>query len=86
MTLSKHVEKLDKYYKRLDTGKAQKIKPEHVEKVIRKLKLKEEQLLEEERETQKPSKKERLRRKAEIVLEQKKRAEWLLEQVGETKD
>ncbi len=84
MNLKTSIEKLDKYYERLNKGKAEKIKPNHVEKVIRKLKAKEETLHAELAETQKESKKARLIRKIATIKEQIGRAEWLLETVDQT--
>lgn len=77
------VEKLDKYFGRLEKGKAQKIKPSHVEKVIRKLEMKEQILQTELAETEKESKKRRLEGKLEMVREQQSRARWLLEKIGD---
>lgn len=77
MGLETAVEKLDKYYKRLDKGKAEKIKPSHVEKVIRKLETKEALLLIEQSETEKPSKLDRLENKLDMVRDQLERARWL---------
>ena len=84
MNLKTSIEKLDKYYERLNKGKAEKIKPNHVEKVIRKLKAKEETLHAELAETHKESKKVRLIRKIATIKEQIGRAEWLLETVDQT--
>ena len=70
MELEKSTEKLDKYYKRLKKGKAEKIKPAHVEKVIGKLHAKEGMLRTELAETTKESKKTRLKRKIALVKEQ----------------
>ena len=77
MGLERAVEKLDKYFKRLEKGKAQKIKPSHIEKVIRKLEAKAGLLRAELAETDKDSKKQRLERKLEMVQEQQDRARWL---------
>jgi len=76
------VEKLDKYFRRLEKGKAQKIKPSHVEKVISKLEVKTRILQAELAETDKESKKVRLEHKLEMVREQQSRARWLLEKIG----
>lgn len=84
MGIESKVEKLDKYYKRLDKGKAEKIKPSHVEKVIRKLQVKEQLLQEELEETTKEDKKTRLRRKIALVREQQDRARWLLDKISVT--
>ncbi len=81
MALSKHVEKLDKYYERLESGKAKKIKPSHVDKIIQKLKVKHAELQQEIQDSQKASKKDRLERKLSIVTEQITRAEWMLAQI-----
>ncbi len=83
MGFKSSVEKLDKYYKRLDEGKAQKITASHVERVIRKLEAKEKLLLEEISESEKDSKTERLEGKLETVRGQLERGRWLLEEVSE---
>ncbi|MDQ2090939.1 hypothetical protein [Marimonas arenosa] len=82
MGLESAVEKLDKYFKRLEKGKAQKIKPSHVEKVIGKLEAKAALLQTEISETEKESKKQRLERKLQMVREQQERARWLAEKIG----
>jgi len=82
MGIESSVEKLDKYFKRLTKGKAQKIKPSHVEKVIRKLKKKEELLRAEIQEANKGSKIERLTRKLDILREQQNRTRWLLDKIS----
>ncbi len=77
MALSKSIEKLKKYYARLEAGKAKKIKPSHVEKVMRKLEANEQKLLEEISNTTKTSKKKRLKQKLETTRNQLDRAKWL---------
>jgi len=77
MGLESTVEKLDKYFKRLEKGKAQKIKPSHVDKAISKLRSKEKLLLAEIEEAEKASKITRLKRKLKMVREQQERARWL---------
>ncbi len=47
MAVSKSLEKLAKYYARLEAGEAKKIKPSHVQKVIDKLEARGRDLLEE---------------------------------------
>lgn len=84
MPLKKAIEKLKKYYTRLDAGEASKIKPNHVEKVIGKLIAKQESLLEELDATKKTSKKARLERKLATTREQIERANWLLEKISES--
>lgn len=82
MGLESMIEKLDKYYDRLEKGKTQKIKPDHVSKVIRKLDTKAAQLEVEISEAQKPDKKQRLERKLALVRKQQERATWLQNNIG----
>ncbi len=82
MDFKSSIEKLDKYYGRLKKGKAQKIKPSHVEKVIHKLEAKEKSLLAEIADTQKDSKIKRLKRKLKLLHEQQDRARWLQNKIG----
>lgn len=77
MALESMIEKLDKYYARLEKGKTQKIKPDHVSKVVKKLEAKAEKLQAEIAETDKPDKKRRLELKLGLVREQQERASWL---------
>lgn len=86
MGLESVIEKLDKYFKRFDKGKAQKIKPAHVEKVIDKLEAKADLLRAELAETEKESKKSRLERKLDMVREQQKRARWLKKELSNSQD
>ena len=81
MGVGKYAEKLDNYFERLEDGKAKKIKPDHVLKVISKLEKKVEKLNDEIEVTEKETKKERLKRKVLIAREHIKRAEWLLEKI-----
>ena len=83
MGLEKITEKLDKYFGRLERGKAAKIKPSHVRKVIAKLRAKQELLKNEHQEAEKPSKKNRVENKLSTVREQIKRAEWLLGKIDD---
>ena len=83
MGLENTVEKLDKYFKRLEKGKARKIKPEHVTKVISKLEAKAQLLQSEIATAEKADKKQRLSRKLELVQEQLKRAAWLQDEIRE---
>ena len=85
MELKTSTEKLDKYYKRLEQGKTQKIKPSHVEKVISKLQKKELDLLAGIEATTKGDKEKRLKRKLKSTGEQIERARWLLEKIAEEK-
>jgi len=81
MAFRKIITKLNDYFDRLEEGKAKKIKPGHVKKVIAKLNAKKEQIVEELARTHKASKKERLARKLLIAEEHLKRAEWLAEKL-----
>lgn len=78
MGLKKLAAKVAEYNERLDAGKARKIKPDHVEKVLKKLRSKEAELKNEIAATPKPEKRERLMRKLGVAQEQITRAEWLL--------
>lgn len=82
MGLETSIEKLDKYYDRLEKGKVQKIKPDHVRKVTKKLKAKEKILLTDIEEATKESKVERLQRKLKLVREQLERAQWLEDKIS----
>ncbi len=81
MALHKAIEKLKKYYNRLEDGDAKKIKPSHVEKVMKKLSKKEEILLKELSEATKASKKKRIQQKLDATREQIDRSQWLLEKI-----
>lgn len=86
MAVSKHVEKLQKYFDRLHAGKVSKIKPSHVQKIIDKLAVKVAQIESEREEAGKPSKRERLGQKLLVIEEQIKRAKWLLQKLEEPKE
>ncbi len=75
------VERLNKYQRRLDGGKAEKIKSHHIEKAIEKLTTKEAQLKEELRETTKPEKRRRLEEKISTIRAQIEKAEWLAKEI-----
>ncbi len=81
MGLGKSIGKLDDYYERLAQNKAGKIEPDHVDKVLGKLRVKEDALKTEIAETLKVSKKERLEAKLDVVQKQIQRGEWLREQI-----
>lgn len=82
MPLTKAIEKLKKYYRRLETGKAKKIKPSHVAKVIDKLLANERSLLEQIATTRKAAKKARLEQKLTTTRKQLERAQWLLDEIS----
>jgi molecular chaperone GrpE (heat shock protein) len=83
MGLESATEKLDKYFKRLEKGKAQKIKPNHVEKVKQKLEAKAQLLQADIADTAKEDKKRRLNQKLELVRKQLERASWLQDKISE---
>ena len=82
MGLGSITEKLDKYFGRLEDGRAAKIKPAHVEKVIAKLSAKQASLQSELGEAEKPAKKVRLENKMATVREQIERAEYVLQKIS----
>ena len=82
MALAKAIEKLKKYYGRLEAGKAKKIKPSHVKKVMDKLLANEHDLLEHIATTNKASKRERLEQKLVTTRKQIDRAKWLLDKIS----
>lgn len=81
MGLKKLAGKLSDYNTRLERGKAEKIEPDHVEKVLGKLRKKADQLEVEIASEEKADKKARLQRKLGIAREHVARAEWLLTQI-----
>lgn len=81
MGLKKLAEKLSDYNARLERGKAKKIKPDHVQKVLEKLRKKSSELEAEIALEDKEEKKARLRRKLNVAREHMERAEWLLTQI-----
>lgn len=83
MGLGKSIDKLDDYYDRLAQNKVSKITPDHVDKVLAKLRGKENLLLAEIEGAQKVAKKVRLESKLAVVREQIQRGQWLL---GKIKD
>jgi hypothetical protein len=81
MGLKKLAEKLSDYNTRLELGKAEKIEPDHVRKVMEKLQKKSAQLQAEIAQEEKADKKARLERKLEVAREHVERAQWLLAQI-----
>jgi hypothetical protein len=80
MGLKKLAAKVAQYNERLESGKASKIKPSHVRRVLEKLRAKESSL-EAEIAAAGDEERARLERKLEIAREQISRAEWLLAEV-----
>jgi thioredoxin reductase len=81
MGLKKLAEKMAEYNARLEQGKVEKIEPDHVKKVLKKLKKKTADLEAEIAATGNEDKKVRLNTKLAIAREHVERAEWLLDNV-----
>jgi hypothetical protein len=81
MKLKKLTEKLADYKDRLERGKAEKIRPDHVERILEKLNKKAVDLEAEIASAKNPDKKARLERKLGIAREQIERAAWLLQEI-----
>lgn len=82
MGLKKLAEKVADYNERFEQGKASKIKPSHVEKVLAKLRKKSEELEADIESAAYAEKKARLKKKLEVANTQIERAEWLLKEVS----
>jgi len=82
MGLTKLAEKVTDYNARLESGKASKIKPSHVEKVLKKLRTKAKDLESEIAATSSADKKARLESKLAIARTHIKRAKWLLKELA----
>lgn len=82
MGLKKLAAKVEEYHERLESGKASKIKPHHVEQVLRKLRAKEAELEAEIATAKSSDKKGRLEGKLEIARRHIERAEWLLKDLA----
>jgi len=81
MPIKETAEKLERYQERLRTGKAEKIRPKHVEKILEKLTSKETEITAELTETTKQGKRDRLEHKLATVRELIEKARWLASQV-----
>ena len=81
MGLKKLAAKVVEYNERLESGKASKIKPRHVEKVLQKLRAKAADLEVEIAASTSADKKDRLQGKLGIAQTQIERAEWLLKEL-----
>ena len=82
MGLKKLAAKVADYNERLKDGKASKIKPGHVRKVLEKLRKKSAELEAELASAHTPEKRARLSRKLEVARAHEERAEWLLKDLG----
>jgi|AntRauTorckE5430_2_1112549.scaffolds.fasta_scaffold01014_7 hypothetical protein len=81
MGVKQLAEKVAEYNDRLEQGKVEKIKPDHVKKVQKKLEKKMAELEAEIAATGNEDKKGRLNRKLAIAREHAERAEWLLDKI-----
>ncbi len=79
MGLKKLAGKIADYNKRLEADKAHKIKPDHVRKVLGKLRAKQDKLQQHMASAHSDDKKARLQRKLKIAETHIERAEFLLE-------
>ena len=82
MGLKKLAAKVEYYNARLENGKASKIKPSHVEEVLRKLRVKATDLEAEIATAPSADKKVRLEGKLAIARTHIVRAEWLLKELA----
>mgnify|MGYP001823449719 CR=1 FL=1 len=82
MGLKKLATKVADYKKRLEDGKAHKIKPAHVEAVLQKLRSKEATLQADISEARSADKKTRLEDKLQVARTHIERAEWLLKELS----
>ena len=81
MGLKKLAAKVAEYKERLESGKANKIKPGHVEKVLEKLRKKSIELEAEIASAHSFEKRARLEKKLKVARSQEERAEWLLKEL-----
>jgi hypothetical protein len=82
MGLKKLAAKVADYNERLESGKASKIKPHHVDEVLRKLRAKSTKLEVEISAARSPDKRARLEDKLQIARAHIERGEWLLKELG----
>jgi cell division protein FtsB len=82
MGLKKLAAKVAEYKERLESGKAHKIKPGHVEKVLEKLRKKSTELEAEIASAHSSEKRARLEKKLKVARSQEARAEWLLKELN----
>ncbi|PWJ11760.1 hypothetical protein [Jannaschia seohaensis] len=82
MGLKKLAEKVEDYNARLESGMASKIQPNHVEKVLKKLRARAADLEAEIAATPSVEKQSRLQAKLAIARTHIARAEWLLKELA----
>lgn len=81
MGLKKLAAKVTEYNQRLEQGKASKIEPDHVRRVLEKLLARKEELETSLAATDLAEKKTRISHKLEVAKEQIARAKWLLAEI-----
>lgn len=81
MGLKKLAEKVAEYNERFENGKAEKIKPSHVEKVLKKLRKKADDLNADLASAHSDDKKDRLKKKLDIANTHIERAEFLMKAI-----
>lgn len=81
MKLKKLAGKVADYNARLEDGKAHKIEPSHVEKVLEKLRAKEAEIIAEIAEAKSDEKRARLEHKLRVARDHIARAEYLLNEI-----
>ena len=82
MGMKKLAAKMSEYNERLESGKVRKIKPRHVENVLKKLRKKSVELEEEIGTAASSDKKARLEKKLGIARAHIERGEWLLKEIS----
>ena len=82
MGLKKLAARVAEYQQRLDAGRARKIEPAHVEKVLGKLRRKEAELLSRLAAEDDAAERADLERKVRVAREHISRAEWLLGEIA----
>lgn len=81
MGLKKLAAKVVEYNERLESGKASKIEPSHVQDVLEKLRQKSIDLEEEIASEPSAEKRVRLQKKLDVARTHVERAEWLLKEI-----
>ncbi|WP_193142185.1 MULTISPECIES: hypothetical protein [unclassified Meridianimarinicoccus] len=82
MGLKKLAGRVEAYRDRVKQGKADKIKPQHVERVLDRLRRKEADLKDKLDHAHGSRDKDRLKRKLRVARKHIERAEWLLKEVA----
>lgn len=83
MGLNKLAAKVVEYNERLESGKASKIQPDHVLKVLEKLRKKAAELEDQIEVAGSADKKARLEKKLGVARAHVERAEWLLNEISQ---